>query len=360
MDTVQAHLSDLWSSRILSNQGAKHRWLEQELRSVMRVRNLTLFANGTLALALGIRALGIKGSVITSPFTFPATPHCISWNGATPIFCDVDPVSLCIAPASIEAMITTETEAILGVHVYGVPCDVYAIERIAEKHGLLLAYDAAHAFLTEVDGRPIGEFGDISMFSFHATKLFHTVEGGCLVYQDPQLGSKLDLLKNFGIQDENSVLEIGLNAKLNELQSAIGLAMINEIAPERALRSNLRKRYLELLSEVQGVQCIPLPANATDSLQYMPIRINTDAFGLSRDEVYRELLSFNVYARKYFYPLCTDYVPYRKASPVELPNAITASKEILCLPFFGDMTLEAVDRVVEILRYLSSHGRQQS
>ncbi|HZR02060.1 MAG TPA: DegT/DnrJ/EryC1/StrS family aminotransferase [Burkholderiales bacterium] len=354
---MHGHLADLWSSRILSNQGPKHKWLEQELRSVMGVRNLTLFANGTLALALGLRSLGIKGEVVTTPFTFPATPHCITWVGATPVFCDISPDTLCIDPGAVESMITPQTEAILGVHVYGMPCDVHALERIAERHRLVLAYDAAHAFLTEIDGRPIGEFGHLSMFSFHATKLFHTIEGGCLVYSDASLRPKLDLLKNFGIQDENSVLEVGLNAKLNEVQSAIGLAMINEIEPERARRAALRHRYLALLAEIAGIRCLRLPQNVTDSLQYMPIRINAKEFGLTRDEVYRELLSFNIYSRKYFFPLCSDYAPYTQTRSGTTPNAHRASEEVLCLPFYGDMGMETVDRVVEILRYLSELAR---
>ena len=352
LETVYGHLEDLWTSRVLSNQGPKHEWLEQELRSVMRVRHLTLFANGTLALTLGLRAFGLRGEVITTPFTFPATPHAIAWNGAVPVFCDVHPETLCIDPAAVEAMITPRTEAILGVHVYGFPCDVDALQRIAERHGLRVIYDAAHAFLTEVDARPIGDFGDLSMFSFHATKLFHTAEGGCLVYRDPSLSPKLDLLKNFGIQDENSVLMAGLNAKLNEVQCAIGLAMINEIEPERARRAAIKRRYLELLSTIDGVHYRRLPDDVKDSFQYMPIRINAEEFGLTRDEVYRELLSFNIYSRKYFFPLCTDYAPYANARTGEIPNARAAASEVLCLPFYGDMGLEAVDRICDILRYV--------
>jgi dTDP-4-amino-4,6-dideoxygalactose transaminase len=351
-ETLLGHLDDLWTSRVLSNQGPKHRWLEQELRAVMHVQNLTLFSNGTLALLLGLRALGIRGEVITTPFTFPATPHAVAWSGGTPVFCDVDPVTLCIDPAAIEEMITPRTEAILGVHVYGLPCDVESIQKIADRHGLKVVYDAAHAFLTEIHGQPIGCFGDLSMFSFHATKLFHTVEGGCLVYRDASLGPKLDLLKNFGIQDENSVLVEGLNAKLNEVQSAVGLAMINEIEPERARRDAIRRRYFERLAEIEGLSCFVLPEGVRDSLQYMPVRVDAPQFGLSRDEVYRELLAFNVYSRKYFFPLCTDYVPYKNARSGDIPNALAAANEVLCLPFYGDMGLDAVDRIADMLLYI--------
>jgi dTDP-4-amino-4,6-dideoxygalactose transaminase len=358
LERVVGHLEDLWSSRILSNQGAKHKLLEQELRALLGVSNITLFSNGTLALALGLRALEVRGEVITTPFTFPATPHSVAWNSATPVFCDIDKETFCIDPAAIESMITPRTEAILGVHVYGIPCDVAAIQQIAARHGLRVIYDAAHAFLTEIDGVPIGRFGDLTMFSFHATKLFHTAEGGCLVYGDASLAPTLDLLKNFGIRDENSVLMAGMNAKLNEIQSAIGLAVINEIQPERQARQRLRTLYLELLQEVEGIEPLRIPPNVKDSLQYMPVRVDVGAYGLSRDDLYRELLAFNVYARKYFHPLCVDYVPYARAQVGDIPNARLAAQQVLCLPFFGDMGADAVHRIQEILLFLRREQRR--
>lgn len=359
LDRVTGHLEDLWSSRILSNQGPKHKWLEQELRALLRVPQATLFCNGTAALALGLRALEIKGEVITTPFTFPATPHAITWTGAQPTFCDIDPVTLCIDPAAIESMVSPRTEAILGVHVYGIPCDVEAIQRIADRHGLKIIYDAAHAFLTEVAGVPIGAYGDVSMFSFHATKLFHTGEGGCLVYGDAGLEHKLELLKNFGIQDENSVLLAGLNAKMSEFQCAVGLAMVNEIEPERARRQMIRAAYLEQLSEIEGITCVRIPGSVKDSLQYMAVRIDADRFSLSRDELYRELLSFNVYSRKYFYPLCSDYVPYANALVGDIKNARLAAQQVLCLPFFGDMSLDDVARICRILLFIQEDANRR-
>jgi dTDP-4-amino-4,6-dideoxygalactose transaminase len=360
LERVIAHMQDLWSSHILSNQGPKHRWLEQELRAIMHAPHLTLFCNGTLALALGLRALEIKGEVITTPFTFPATPHSITWNGAIPVFVDVDPVTLCIDPAAIESMITSRTEAILGVHVYGMPCDVEAIQRIADRHGLKVVYDAAHALFAEIRGQPIGQFGDASMFSFHATKLFHTGEGGCLVYRDVSLSAKLDLLKNCGIQDENSVLEAGLNAKLSELQCAVGLAMVNEVEPERSRRQPLRARYVELLGGVEGLTCITVPADVKDSLQYMAVRVDAEVFGITRDELYRELLSYNVYSRRYFHPLCTDYAPYRNARAGDISNARLAAQQVLCLPFYGEMGVDAVDRICEILVFIRDEARRRT
>jgi dTDP-4-amino-4,6-dideoxygalactose transaminase len=352
LQRVTGHLEDLWSSRVLSNQGPKHKLLEQELRALLGASNLTLFSNGTLALTLGLRALDVRGEVITTPFTFPATPHAVSWNNATPVFCDIDPDTLCIDPAAIESMITPRTEAILGVHVYGIPCDVTAIQKIADQHKLRVVYDAAHAFLAQIDGIPIAAFGDMSMFSFHATKLFHTAEGGCLVYGEASLAPTLDLLKNFGIRDENSVLMTGLNAKLNEIQCAIGLAMIDEIEPECRRRQRLRSVYLELLDQVDGIEPLRVPPGVKDSLQYMPVRVDAAAYGLGRDELYRELLSFNVYARKYFHPLCVDYVPYARAQIGDVPNARAAAQQVLCLPFFGDMGIDTVQRLQEILLFL--------
>jgi dTDP-4-amino-4,6-dideoxygalactose transaminase len=352
LEKLQAHLTDVWSSRILSNQGPKHAQFESALRALLRVPNVTLFSNGTLALTLGIRALQITGEVITTPFTFPATPHAIVWGGATPVFCDIDPITLCIDPVAVERMITSQTTAILGVHVYGMACDVATLQEVADRYGLKLIYDAAHAFGTEVNGVPIGQFGDLSMFSFHATKLFHSVEGGCLIYRDEALRRTLDLLKNFGIASEISVQLSGLNAKLNEIQAIIGLLMIDEIAAEQGRRRAVRQRYRETLPEIEGISCIKIPESVTDSLQYMPIIVDEARFGLSRNKLYAGLREFNVYARKYFYPLCTEYVPYLKSKSGPLPNATYAAESVLCLPFYGEMGIETVDRICDIIRYI--------
>ncbi len=357
LEKVIAQLESIWNSRILSNQGPIHQKLQVELQRVLRAENITLFCNGTLALALGLRALGVQGEIITTPFTFPATPHSVLWNNATPVFCDIDRETLCIDPDQIEALISPRTEGILGVHVYGLPCDVKGIQRIAEARGLKVAYDAAHAFMCELDGQPIGSYGDLTMFSFHATKLFHTVEGGCLVYNDPTLKSRLDLLKNFGIRDEDTVELAGLNAKLNELQSAIGLEMLRVLNRERELRKAIRMRYIESLEGIEGLKCILIPPKVTDSLQYMAIRIDAQRFGLPRDELYTRLKSFNLMTRKYFFPLCTDYA-YRNPAATHLPNATKASQEILCLPFYSDLGVEAVERIAAMIRFLQAESRK--
>lgn len=356
IESAVSQLDDIWESRILSNQGPKHRKLQVELQRVLGASNITLFCNGTLALVLGLRALGIRGEVITTPFTFPATPHSIVWNNATPVFCDINQETLCIDPDQIEALVSPRTEAILGVHVYGLPCDVKRIRDIAEAHRLRVVYDAAHAFMCNLDGQPIGTYGDLTMFSFHATKLFHTVEGGCLVYNDSNLRDQLDLLKNFGIRDETTVELAGLNAKLNEVQSAIGLEFLRFLDSERTLRKLLRIRYLESFTGIEGLKCIVIPPNVTDSLQYMAVRIDAKTFGLSRDELHTRLRSFNVITRKYFYPLCTEYLCYAGAKAGDLPNARKASQEILCFPFYGELGVAAAERIAEMVRYIQAES----
>ena len=354
IERFEVHLKEIWASRVLSNQGPKHVQLEKDLTSALGTNNVRLFSNGTLGLILGMKALGIRGEVITTPFTFPATPHSVVWAGAEPVFCDIDRHSLCIDPDRIEALITPRTKAILGVHVYGVPCDVEAIQAIANKHGLKVIYDGAHAFMTEINGIPIANYGDMTMFSFHATKLFHTIEGGCLAFNNMDFGEELNLLKNFGIKDEETVLVPGMNAKMNELQCAIGIEMLKEAEAECERRKPLRAKYMELLSDVNGIDCITLPQGVRDSLQYMSVRVDQGKFGLSRDQLCMELKSFNVFARKYFYPLCADYHCYKNAVSDGVPIARRAASQLLCLPFYGELGTEAVERIAQIIRYLST------
>lgn len=355
IERFEAHLKEVWFNRVLTNQGSKHRQLENNLTTILGTRNVRLFNNGTLALILGLKALGIRGEVITTPFTFPATPHSLVWAGATPVFCDIDPMSLCIDPNRIEALITPRTEAILGVHVYGIPCDVEAIQAIANKYSLKVIYDAAHAFLTEIDDIPIASFGDMTMFSFHATKLFHTIEGGCLAFNNTELGEILNLLKNFGIKDGEAVVMPGLNAKMNEIQCAMGIEMLKEAGVERERRKPLRKKYVELLSEIEGIDCIVLPDGVSDSLQYMAIRVDENKFGLSRDQLQEGLNNFNVFPRRYFFPLCTDYECYKEAVNDGVPAARRAANQLLCLPFYGEIEIEAIARIAEMIAYLGKN-----
>ncbi len=357
MKRVHDHLNDIWATHVLSNQGPKHIRLERDLTAVLGTKHVRLLGNGTLGLILGMKALGVQGEVITTPFTFPATPHSIVWAGAVPVFCDIDRHSLCIDPGRIEALITPRTSAILAVHVYGVPANVVAIQAIADKYGLKVIYDAAHAFMTTINNVPIACYGDFTMFSFHATKLFHTIEGGCLAFNDRDIGKQIDLLRNFGIQDETTVLIPGMNAKLNEIQCAIGIEMLKEAEAERERRKPLRTLYMELLSDVPGIHCIRMPQGVSDSLQYMALRVDQENFGLSRDQLCKELESFNVFARKYFYPLCTDYPCYANALSDDVQNAREAATQILCLPFYGELGLDAVERIGKMIGYLGVKHR---
>jgi dTDP-4-amino-4,6-dideoxygalactose transaminase len=350
---VQSKLEEIWEAQWLTNNGRQHRELEKALCKVLKTPCLSLFNNGTIALIVAIQSLKLKGEVITTPFTFPATPHVLSWNGITPVFCDIDPYSMNINPEKLEELITPATSAILGVHVFGTPCDVFKIQKIADKHGLKVVYDAAHAFNTEIDGEGIGSFGDISMFSFHATKLYHTLEGGALVFKDPELKKQIDLLKNFGIKNEEEVILPGINGKMNEVQAAIGLINLGYIQAEREKRRAIIDIYMEKLSGIPGISHYTVPGNITNSYQYFVVRINGEEYGMSRDEVYSRFREYNVLTRKYFHPLCSDYDCYRhlpSADPAKLPAAKKIVDEVLCLPLYGGLEHEHVERICEIIK----------
>jgi len=334
-------LSNVWASGQLTNAGVMHGRLEVALREYLHVPNISLFNNGTTALMVAIKALGISGEVITTPFTFPATPHALAWQGVKPVFCDIDSVTMNIDPNKIESLITDETTGILATHTFGVLCDVHKIQEIAEDYGLQVIYDAAHAFAPDV-----GNYGDISMFSFHATKLFHTVEGGALTFTDPGLKSKVELLKNFGIRDEEHVDLVGINGKMNEIQAAIGLLVLDMVEEERAKRRVLYDTYVDCLDGIEGIG-LPL---RTHSYQYFVITIDEKVFGQSRDAVYESLKKSNVFARKYFYPLCSDYACYQESGLNNLQVAQKVAKEVLCLPFHGELSVDDVQRVCNLIR----------
>ena len=349
---VVSRLDEVWASRWLTNAGAQHEKLEAALRDHLRVPQLSLFNNGTIALMTAFRALGLKGSVVTTPFTFPATPHSLVWSGLTPIFCDIDPVRLTMDPSAVEAAIGPDTTAILGVHVYGVPCHVDELQRIADRRGLKVIYDGAHVFGTTIGGRGIGTFGDITMFSFHATKLFHTAEGGALSCATPQQKTVIDNLKNFGILNQEEVGDPGLNGKMNELQAALGLAVLDHLAAEMDRRAAIDERYRARLEHVPGLTLMPKLPGVTESRQYFVIRIDEAIFGRSRDSVQAELKAMNVMTRKYFFPLCSEYPCYSSlpsSDAARLPVAHRAVREVLCLPIYGTLPLDAVDRICDLL-----------
>ncbi|MBQ6132471.1 MAG: DegT/DnrJ/EryC1/StrS family aminotransferase [Selenomonadaceae bacterium] len=354
IEEVTEKLRDIWQSKWLTNNGPQHTMLERELKNFLKVPHLSLFNNGTIALIVACQSLRLSGEVITTPFTFAATPHVLTWNNIAPIFCDVDAETMNIDAEKIESMITPRTTAILAVHVFGTPCDVEKIQEVADRYGLRVIYDAAHAFGVEIGGRGIGNFGDISMLSFHATKLYHTVEGGALVMKDEYVKQRIDLLKNFGIKNEEEVVMPGINGKLDEVRAAIGRIMLNYVEGERQKRFHLHEIYNEELADVEGVKLMPkCAADVKLNYQYYVIRIDEKIFGRSRDFVQGAFKNFNVYTRKYFHPLCSEYTCYRQlnsSSPANLPAANIIGQQVLSMPMYGDLTEDDVRKICAILK----------
>ncbi len=359
LEALHRRLAEIWQARWLTNAGDQHEQLGRAVRDYLRVPEVSLFNNGTIALLAAVRALDMHGEVITTPFTFPATPHAISWSGATPVFCDVDPQTLTLDPAKVERLVTARTSGILAVHVYGIPCDVAGLQAVADRHGLKLVYDAAHAFGTTIDGAGIGTFGDASMFSFHATKLFHSAEGGALTCGRAATREAFDHLKNFGILNQEEVGEVGINGKMNELQAALGIEVLACVPEELRCRRAIVARYRERLAGIAGLTVIAEPANVESSCQYFVVRIDAGAFGCSRDAVFEQLKAYNVLARKYFHPLCTQYACYRdlpSAAPGLLPVATAAVAQVLCLPLYGTLPLPAVDAICDMIRHIQEQA----
>lgn len=349
---MQEAVAAIWQSGWLTNKGAQHEKLEALLREYLGLSQLSLFNNGTTALMIGLRALELQGEVITTPLTFPATSHVLTWNGLQPVFCDIDPQRLTLDPTRIEECINERTSAILGVHVYGIPCDVEAIERIAKRHGLAVIYDAAHAFSTTLDGRNIGTAGDLTMYSFHSTKLFHTAEGGALACRDAALREKVELLKNFGIRNEHEVVCTGINGKMNELQAAMGLLVLPMVEQEIQRRRAIGEVYRAAFAGVPGLELLQVPDGVIGSEQYFCMLIDDGVFGASRDEVYEQLRRDNVYARKYFHPLLNQvpsYAGLASAAASHLPVATRIGSRVLCLPYYGELGVDKAARIAELL-----------
>ncbi len=346
-------LEAIWKSNQLSNNGKMVKQLERELCSYLGSDQLSVFANGTVALQVACKTLRLSGEVITTPFTFAATAHSLAWNNIKPVFCDIEEDTFNINPDMIEGLITQDTTAILPVHVFGNPCKVEKIQHIADKYGLKILYDAAHAFGVEIDGKPVAAFGDISMFSFHATKIFHTIEGGALTFNDPYLKERADSLRNFGIRDNDNVMEPGTNGKLNEVQAAVGILLLAKVQEEIAGRKELTQQYRQLLEGVRGITVSKDMEGVKHNYPYFVIRIDKTEFGLSRDDVYRKLKEYNVIARRYFYPLCSNFQCYRDIpSAVEerLPVANKAADTVLALPLHGRLGADNVEKICDIIK----------
>ncbi|MGE3710108.1 MAG: DegT/DnrJ/EryC1/StrS family aminotransferase [Hyphomicrobiaceae bacterium] len=347
-------LEEVWQSGWLTNGGPKHHEFEAALAAALRAPHLSLFNNGTIALIVACQALRLSGEVITSPFTFPATPHVLSWNGITPVFADIHPETLTLDPAAIEPLVTARTTGILGVHVYGMPCHVQAIQRIADTYGLRVVYDGAHVFGTEVESVPLTDYGDATMLSFHATKLFHTAEGGALIVKDAALKNRIDFLKNFGIKNEVEVVMPGINGKMNEIQAALGLVNLRHVDAERARRRVIGDVYRRELAAIDGIACFTLPQNVRSSEQYFIVRIARRGEAGLRDRIYHTLKSYNIFTRRYFYPLCSDancYSSLPSAAAGKLPVARAAASEVLALPYYGDLGEDGAQRVCSALVY---------
>lgn len=353
LEKYNIYLENIWNSAWLTNNGPYHREFEAKLATFLGVEHLNLFVNGTIALLVALQALRINsGEVITTPFTFPASTHVLHWNRIQPVFCDIDPKTYNIDPNQIEKHITPDTKAILGVHVYGNPCDVEAIQKIADRHGLYVIYDAAHAFGVKIGDRSILEYGDISALSFHATKLFTSIEGGALISKTKAQAERIYFLKNFGIADEETVIGPGINGKMNEFQAAFGLLELDLVEQEIRDRRELTLLYRKRLADVPGVICMEDIPDVTHNYSYFPILVDPVKYGVSRDDLYSICRDCNIFTRKYFYPLCSHYSCYSAFPSSHKENLETAgrvSSRVLCLPLYGEIRSEIVATICDLV-----------
>jgi dTDP-4-amino-4,6-dideoxygalactose transaminase len=344
------YLERIWQSHHLTNAGPFHQEFESALADFLGVEHVSLFANGTLALLTALQALRIAGDVITTPFSFVATSHVLTWNRLRPVFVDIEPETFNLDPEKIRAAITPETTAILPVHVYGTPCNIGRIAEIAAEHNLRVIYDAAHAFGVGHHGRNVAAYGDLSVLSFHATKVFNTFEGGAIVSRTPEMKLRIDRLKNFGFADEVTVIEPGINGKMNEFQAALGLLQLKHVDAAIARRRAIHELYCSALADTPG---IVLPARTDDhNFSYFPLQVGA-GYALTRDALYEHLKTQGIFSRRYFYPLISEFPMYRSLSSAQshnLPNASAAAKAVLCLPIYPDLPHEEALRVAGIVR----------
>ena len=350
LDDFNAMLKQIWDSKWITNNGQLHRQLEKELAEYLKVPYISLFTNGTLPLITALQALRITGEVITTPYSFVATTHSLWWNGIKPVFVDVDPSNCGLDPAKIEAAITPKTTAIMPVHCYGKPCDTKAIQEIADKYGLKVIYDAAHAFGVEVDGESILNAGDMSTLSFHATKVYNTIEGGALVVKDEQTKKRIDYLKNFGFANETTVVAPGINSKMDEVRAAYGLLNLRQVDAAIEARQKVAQKYRGALRDMPGISFFDDMPGVRHNYSYFPIFIDAEKFGKTRDELYFEMRGANVLGRRYFYPLISDFSTYRglpSATRENLPEAYRLADTVLCLPMHHELSEEDINRVLK-------------
>ena len=343
-------IEKLWDTHWLTNMGVKHKELQQSLKEYLDVENIELMVNGHMALEMTIQAMNLRGEVITTPFTFASTTHAIVRNGLAPVFCDINKDDYTIDVTKIESLITDRTSAIIPVHVYGNPCNVEEIDRIARKYDLKVIYDACHTFGETYNGRSIGSFGDASCFSFHATKVFNTIEGGAVCFKDKALGPKLYDLKNFGIHGPECVESVGANAKMNEFQAAMGICNLRHIDEELNKRKAVVNRYREHLEGIDGIQLNKVNPDVKYNYAYFPVLFDESKFGATRNEVFEALSKEGIGARKYFYPLTNSFDCFHgKYDATKTPVALHTSKRVLTLPLYADLALDDVDRICEIV-----------
>jgi dTDP-4-amino-4,6-dideoxygalactose transaminase len=347
------YLEQIWDNKILTNGGSFHQQLEQALCDYLGVKHLALFTNGTIALITALQALRITGEVITTPYSFVATAHSLLWNGIKPVFVDIDPITLNLDPDKIEAAITPQTTAIMPVHCYGYPCNVNRIQQIADNYGLKVIYDAAHAFAVKNEKGSILNYGDLSILSFHATKVFNTFEGGAIICPDAKTKQRIDYLKNFGFVDEVTVIAAGINGKMSEFNAAFGLLQLKSIDEALQKRKAIDAYYRKSLAEVKGIHCLPDNNETLANYSYFPILVKPE-YPLSRDELYQKLRDNGIYARRYFYPLISDFPMYRglpSAAPCNLPVAKKAANEVICLPIYPNLNNNDQNHIIETIRF---------
>lgn len=352
LEDFNALLKEIWDSKWITNNGSFHKQLEKELAEYLKVPYISLFTNGTLPLLTALQALRVTGEVITTPYSFVATTHSIWWNGCNPVFVDIDPATGNIDPEAIEAAITTKTTAIMPVHVYGKPCETKRIQEIADKYGLKVIYDAAHAFGVEVDGESILNAGDMSTLSFHATKVYNTLEGGALVMHDAETKKRIDYLKNFGFAGETSVVAPGINSKVDEVRAAYGILNLRQVDAAIEARHQVAIKYREALRPVEGITFMDDMPGVKHNYSYFPIFVDAEKYGMTRDELYEKMRNHNVLGRRYFYPLISTFSTYRglpSAAPENLPKAHKMADSVICLPMHHELSAEDVNRVLELI-----------
>ena len=349
LDEFVSCLEKIWESKWITNNGQFHKQLEAVLADYLGVKYVSLFTNGTLPLITALQAMNITGEVITTPYSFVATTHALWWNGIKPVFVDIDPETCNLNPDKIEAAITEKTTAIMPVHCYGVPCDTEKIQAIADKYGLKVIYDAAHAFGVKVNGESILKAGDMSTLSFHATKVFNTVEGGALICHDAETKKQIDFLKNFGFNGETEVVAPGINSKMDEIRSAYGLLNLKQVDQAIEARHKVADYYRQALRQVKGVKVFEDMPGVRHNYSYFPILVNAEEYGMTRDELYFKRKEQNVLGRRYFYPLISTFDTYKNlesSTPINLPVATRIAEEVICLPMYYGLTEEDLERVV--------------